>query len=245
MKNILVIGATSAIAVAAAREWAKRGCRFHLLARDSDKLTTVVDDLRVRGAAQVSQAVFQAEEFAAHGALIDGAVEALSSIDIVLLAHGTLSDQQACQADFPLAQREINNNAISYFALLELLADYMEQRRQGSIAVISSVAGDRGRQSNYIYGAAKGAVSLYVQGLRQRLHKSGVHVLTVKPGFVDTPMTREFKKGLLWAQPDAVAKTIVAAVDKRRDVLYTPWFWRYIMLIIKLIPEAVFKRLSL
>lgn len=245
MKNILVIGATSAIAVAAAREWAKQGCGFYLLARDPEKLEPIASDLKVRGAREVAVAAFDAGQYEQHRALVEAAAEQLSCIDVALIAHGSLSEQAACQGDFSLLQQEMNINALSYFSFLEILAEYFEQRRSGSIAVIGSVAGDRGRQSNYVYGAAKGAVALYLQGLRQRLQKSGVQVLTIKPGFVDTPMTREFKKGLLWAKPDAVGRSIVTAVDKGRDVLYTPWFWRWIMLIIKLIPETVFKRISL
>jgi short-subunit dehydrogenase len=130
-------------------------------------------------------------------------------------------------------------------ALATVLANRFEAQRSGSIAVISSVAGDRGRQSNYVYGAAKGAVTLLLQGLRNRLSKSGVQVLTIKPGFVDTPMTAEFKKGALWAKPDDIAHGIVSAIDRRRDVVYLPGFWRLIMLIIRHIPEPIFKRMSL
>jgi decaprenylphospho-beta-D-erythro-pentofuranosid-2-ulose 2-reductase len=154
-----------------------------------------------------------------------------------LIAHGTLPDQGACQASFDTARREFEVNALSVLSLLTLAANRFEQQRSGTIAVISSVAGERGRQSNYLYGAAKGAVSLFLQGLRNRLSKSGVQVVTILPGFVDTPMTADFPKGPLWAQPDAVARDIVRAIEGGRDVLYTPWFWRWIMLIIRTIPE--------
>jgi short-subunit dehydrogenase len=121
----------------------------------------------------------------------------------------------------------------------------MEAQQQGSIAVISSVAGDRGRASNYLYGSAKAAVSTFLSGMRQRLEKRGVNVLTVKPGFVDTPMTRDFKKSALWAKPEEVARGIVRAIDRRKAVVYLPWFWSIIMLIIKHVPEFMFKRTKL
>jgi decaprenylphospho-beta-D-erythro-pentofuranosid-2-ulose 2-reductase len=126
-----------------------------------------------------------------------------------------------------------------------LLAKQLEQQGHGCIAVISSVAGDRGRQSNYVYGTAKGALSIFLQGLRNRLGKTGVQVLTIKPGFVDSPMTKDFDKGLLWVKPAMIAQGILRAIEKKKEVVYLPFFWRYIMLIIKMIPEKIFKRLTL
>jgi short-subunit dehydrogenase len=143
-------------------------------------------------------------------------------------------------------RREFDINAVSTLALLTLLANRLEAQKHGTLAVISSVAGDRGRQSNYVYGAAKAAVTTFLGGLRQRLVKSGVAVLTIKPGFVDTPMTATIaNKGALWAQPDRVAVGIVQAIDRRRNIVYLPWFWRWIMLVIRHIPEALFKHLKL
>ncbi len=134
---------------------------------------------------------------------------------------------------------------MSVISLLTHLGNRFEAQRHGAIAVISSVAGDRGRLSNYVYGTAKGAVSIFMQGLRNRLYKSGVNVLTIKPGFVDTPMTAQLPKGALWAQPDHIAAGIIKAIDSGKTVVYLPGFWRLIMLIIKSIPESVFRRLSL
>jgi short-subunit dehydrogenase len=164
---------------------------------------------------------------------------------VALIAHGTLPDQKACEASVELLQQEIDNNGLSVVALCTRLANLMEPRGQGTIAVISSVAGDRGRQSNYVYGAAKGMVTRFLQGLRNRLARKGVQVLTIKPGFVDTPMTAAFPKGLLWAKPESVAQGIVAAVDRKKDVVYLPGFWCLIMMIIRHIPEFIFKKLSL
>jgi hypothetical protein len=163
----------------------------------------------------------------------------------VLIAHGILGEQKKAEEDFHLALGELNTNAISLFSLLTHIANRLETQRYGSIAVIGSVAGDRGRQSNYIYGTAKGAVALFLQGLRQRLYKSGVHVLTVKPGFIDTPMTNQFSKGLLWSRPEAVARAIDAGIRKRRSVIYVPAYWRLIMAVIRSIPEVIMKRVVL
>ncbi len=165
--------------------------------------------------------------------------------DTVLIAHGTLSDQKACEASVELTLREIDTNALSVVALLTRIANRLEQRRAGTIAVISSVAGDRGRGSNYVYGSAKALVTAFLSGLRQRLGKSGVGVVTIKPGFVDTPMTAAFAKGPLWASPEKVAKGIVRALDRRSDTVYLPGFWWTIMFIIRAIPERLFWRLSL
>jgi short-subunit dehydrogenase len=245
MKKILIIGATSAIAEATARIWAGEGHRFFLVGRNQERLDAIATDLKVRGAAQSHVELFDVNDFERHKTMIDKAIETLGGIDIVLIAHGTLGDQKACEKDFNLALRELNTNAISVISLLTHVASYLEGQRHGVIACISSVAGDRGRQSNYVYGTAKGAVTIFLQGLRQRLFKSGVHVLTVKPGFVDTPMTQDFKKGMLWAKPEAIARCIHGGVSRQRTVVYTPSFWRIIMLLIRLIPENIFRRISL
>lgn len=245
MQKILIIGATSAIAEATARRFAQQGARLYLLARDRERLAGLANDLKIRGAASVGHAVFDANDFDRHEAVLDRAIQELEGLDTALIAHGTLGDQKACEKNFSLLLRELNTNAISVMSLLTHLANRLEAQGHGTIAVIGSVAGDRGRQSNYVYGTAKGAVSIFLQGLRNRLYKRGVHVLTIKPGFVDTPMTAAFKKGLLWAQPDAIAQSILAGIEKKRDEVYAPFFWRFIMAIICSIPEKVFKRLSL
>ncbi len=245
MQRILIIGATSAIAEAVARQYAGRGASLYLLARDTERLTGLTADLKIRGASAVWHAAFDANDFERHEAILDCAIAEMGGVDVAMIAHGTLGDQKACERSFDLTLRELNTNAISVMSLLTHLANRLEAKRHGTIAVISSVAGDRGRQSNYVYGAAKGAVSIFLQGLRNRLCKSGVHVLTIKPGVVDTPMTASFKKGLLWAQPETVARGILKAIDGQRNEVYLPFFWRFIMMIIRSIPEAVFKRASL
>jgi short-subunit dehydrogenase len=208
-------------------------------------LGLVADDLKVRGAHSVHTATMDVLEFGRHQAVLDSVIELLEGIDLVLIAHGTLPNQQSCEASAEVTRSEFDINAISTISILTLLGNYFEKSKKGTIVVISSVAGDRGRQSNYVYGAAKAAVTCFLQGLRNRLYGAGVNVLTVKPGFVDTPMTADFKKGPLWATPDAVALQIEKSIRKGRNEAYIPTFWWLIMFVIRLIPENVFKRLTL
>lgn len=242
--KVLIIGATSAIAHETAKCFARDGAELFLVARSAEKLTAVADDLKVRGAQRVETFVLDANELERHTALFDGAIRNLNGIDMLLIAHGTLGDQQRCEKSVEQTIKELSTNAISVISLLTLSANYFEQQRRGCIAVISSVAGDRGRQSNYVYGTAKAAVSTFMQGLRNRLAKSGVAVLTIKPGFVDTPMTADKPKGLLFARPRSVGEGIYKAMLQGKDVVYLPWFWRPIMFVVCNIPERIFKQLS-
>lgn len=173
------------------------------------------------------------------------AVERLGQIDLALIAHGVLDDQIAAEANFEVAAASLHTNFTSTVSLITWLANYFQVQRAGTLAVISSVAGDRGRKSNYVYGAAKGAVNIFLDGVRNRIDRDGVQVLTIKPGFVDTAMTANVPKTALFATPDQVAKGIVSAIEKRKDVAYVPWFWAGIMLIIRLVPGRVFKKLNL
>lgn len=246
MRKILIIGATSAIAEATARIFAARGDALFLVGRNAPHLQAIADDLKVRGAVRAATAMLDVADFAAHQVVLDQAERELGGLDIALIAHGTLSDQGECQNSVEALRHEFDINAVSTMALLTVLANHFETRKQGTLAVISSVAGDRGRQSNYVYGSAKAAVSTFLDGLRQRLAKANVDVLTIKPGFVDTPMTCSIpNKGALWAKPADVAAGIARAIDKRCNVVYLPWFWRWIMFVIQHIPEPIFKKLKL
>lgn len=245
MRKILVIGATSAIAQETAKLFSSDGDKLFLVGRDPAKLEATAADLRVRGAQEVLFHAMNINDFAAHADLIEKARHAMGGLDTVLIAHGTLANQKACEQEFALAYEEYKTNFLSVVSLLTHVANYFEQEKYGCIAVISSVAGDRGRQSNYIYGSAKGGLTVFLQGLRNRLYPAGVQVVTVKPGFVDTPMTSGFKKGLLWVGPDVVARGIYKAIRNGKQVIYLPWFWSLIMVIIKSIPERLFVRLKL
>lgn len=246
MKKILIIGATSAIANACARTWAAQGSEFFLVARSNEKLEQITADLTARGAKRVITYLMDATDVTAHVAMLKDCVDELLQIDLTLIAHGTLPEQSACEQDVEMALKELNNNGISVIALLTLLANHFEIQRYGTLAVISSVAGDRGRPSNYLYGTAKAAVSTFCEGLRARLFKVGVHVMTIKPGFVDTPMTKGLPlPGPLVASAETVAQLIVNGIDKKKDTIYVPGFWKLIMLIIKSIPSFIFKRINL
>jgi len=246
MKNILIIGGSSAIAGACARRWAADGARLVLAGRHPLRLEAVAQDLRVRGALEAHTHVLDINDHAQHPALLDASRAALGTIDIVLIAHGTLSDQALCEREVDAALLEFSTNALSTIALLTRLASVFEAQRSGTLAVISSVAGERGRPSNYVYGAAKAAVTTFCEGLRARLFKAGVRVLTIKPGFVDTPMTAGLAlPGPLVASPERVGADIVRAIAQGKDTLYTPWFWSAIMLVIRALPRFVFKRVSL
>lgn len=245
-ERLLIIGATSAIAHALARRKAARGASLFLVARSETGLAANAADLRARGAAAVLTSRLDANETARHDAVLDEAFAAFAGFDAVLLAHGVLPDQAVCEASVDAALSSFDTNARSTLALLTTLANRFERQGAGVIAVISSPAADRGRSSNYVYGAAKAAVSTFASGLRQRLHAKGVRVLTLSPGFVDTPMTAELPKGgPLWASPDRVAADIDRALRGGFGIVYAPWFWRWIMLIIRGIPERLFVRLKL
>jgi len=245
MSNILILGATSAIAKHTTRLFAADEDTLYLVARNEGKLSSMKQDMLVRGATDVHYESLDLADETQHEALINRATDAMGSIDIVFIAYGTLAEHKNSIANYDNTLKELQINCLSVISLLTILANQFESQKSGSIAVISSPSGDRGRQSNYIYGTAKGALSIFLQGLRNRLSKSKVHVLTIKPGFVDTPMTKSFKKGFLWVNPEVISKGIYTAIKKKREVVYLPFFWRYIMIIIKSIPEKIFKHLSL
>jgi short-subunit dehydrogenase len=246
MRKVLIVGATSAMAEAVARKFAEQNDRLFLVARNKEKLTSIAADLLVRGADKVAIYEMDANHVEQHKEMLDQAQIDLEGLDTVLIAHGTLSDQQACEKNVQTMLQEFNTNGFSTIALLTEIANIFEIQKMGTIGVISSVAGDRGRPSNYVYGSAKAAVSTFIEGLRARMFKVGVHVIDIRPGFVATPMTQGLDlPKLLTVSPDIVAKDIVKAFDKKKNVIYTPFFWRYIMLIIKLVPTVLFNRLTL
>jgi decaprenylphospho-beta-D-erythro-pentofuranosid-2-ulose 2-reductase len=241
--RVLIVGATSALATEVARRYAERGATLVITGRNPARLAAVGDDLRVRGAAEVVTQVLDLFDRAAHADAVKRAFE--GDLDVALIAHGDLPDQRRCETDPREAARTLELNLVATVELLTLLAAEFEARRSGTIAVISSVAGDRGRQSNYVYGAAKAGVSVFLQGLRQRLHPAGVRVVTLKPGFVDTPMTAHLPRNPLASSARLAGGAIYRAIEARRDVAYIPWFWRPVMALIRAMPEALFKRLRL
>src|SRR5580765_1296728 len=215
--RVLIVGATSAIAGETAKAYAKDEGRLFLTSRDAARRASVRDDLLVRGAAQVETAQMDVTRIPSHRQVIDSAIAALGGLDVALIAHGTLPDQALCQQDVSEAVHAMQVNFVATVALLTLLANYFEAQRSGCIAVITSVAGDRGRQSNYVYGAAKGGVDRFLQGLRNRLFRSGVAVVTIKPGFVDTPMTAGMRQGSLFVSAHRAGRAVYRSIEGRRD----------------------------
>lgn len=242
--KMLVLGATSAIAMATARIYAERGSALYLVARNEEKLAVVAADLQVRGASAVHTCVMDLDETEHHAAMLAEAAEKLQGIDIALVAHGVLGDQAAAEAEYGVAERVLRTNLLGPISLITWLANYFVEQKRGTLAVISSVAGDRGRKLNYVYGTSKAGLSTFLQGVRNRVDRLGIKVITIKPGFVATPMTVHLQGGILFATPETVGRGIAKAIDHRRDVVYVPGYWRLIMGLIKLVPETVFKRLN-
>jgi len=240
MNRVLVLGATSAIAQQVARVYAERGAALFLVARNEQRLSAVADDLRVRGA-QVETAVADLDDAAGHEELLARA----APLQIVFLAYGALGDARRTEQSTEAAEAILRTNLSSPLSLLTRAAGRLEAQGNGCIVALSSVAGDRGRASNAVYGAAKAGLSAFLSGLRNRLSRSEVRVITVKPGLVDTPMTVHLPKNRLYSSPERVARDVVRGIDGTAEVIYTPWWWRWVMLVVRVIPEGVFKRLSL
>lgn len=244
-RKILVLGATSGIAEATCRIWAAQGASLFLVARNGEKLAAVAADLKTRGASYVDTAVADLDDTDSHPALLAHAINSLTGMDIAYLAHGILGDQTHAEQDFNAAAQILYTNLMAPISLATWLANFCVQRRSGTIAVLSSVAGDRGRKSNYVYGASKAGLSAFLEGLRNRVDREGVTVLTIKPGPVKTAMTAGMPKSEKFADVDAVAESIARAIDKKKDTLYVPFQWRPIMFAVRHIPERVFKKLNL
>lgn len=244
-QSIVILGATSAIAQATARILADKKDNLILVGRDQSKLEIVQADLLTRGAREVKVVACNLSELSEIKDIFQRILNDNQKIDRLLVAYGSLGNQFEDEQNVECTIRELEANFVSVSSWLLHFANYFQAKRSGTIAVITSVAGDRGRKKNYIYGSAKGGLNIFLQGLRNRLSSFNVRVVTIKPGFVDTPMTSHMKKGLLFASPENVAKGIVYSMHSGAEVVYLPWFWRYIMFIIKLIPENIFKKLNI
>ncbi len=243
--RILCLGATSNMAEAVCRRYAVDHCHFVLCARDENKLTAIKNDLLVRGAKIVDINVFDHSDTAVHHDRIAN-IFSQGAVDLVLVAQGILGEQKRAEEDFSEAERIIQSNYVAPVSLLTYISNALiRQSREATIAVWSSVAGDRGRQSNYIYGSAKGGLSVFLQGLRNRLQDHRIHVITIKPGLISTAMTAAIKKNLLFTNSEVAAYWIYRAIQKKKNVAYIPPFWAFILFIIRHIPEELFKRLKL
>ncbi len=244
-RRILVLGATSGIAEATCRLWAARGDSLFLVGRNAEKLGAVAADLKTRGASYVGTAVADLDDTSKHPELLAHAVNALAGLDIAFLALGVLGDAAEAERSFTEAASILQTNFTAPASLLTWLANYCAQRHHGTLAVLSSVAGDRGRKSNYIYGSAKAGLSTFTDGLRNRLDREGVRVMTIKPGPVKTAMTEGMKGSSKFADVEAVAATLVREIDKGTAIVYVPGIWRIIMAVIRHVPDRIFKKLNL
>jgi len=240
----IILGASSAIGRAFARALARPDVRLVLAGRDMDDLRATAADVAVASGAEAEPVFFDAVAFASHAVLAEAWGSGEGALNVVLV-FGLMPEQGAIDADPALAHATIDATFTGAVSILHHLAPHLERRKTGIVIGIGSVAGDRGRLKNYVYGAAKAGLHTYLAGLRSRLARSGVHVLTVKPGFVDTAMTWGLPGLFLVASPEKIARTSLAAAAKAKNVCYVPGFWRLIMLIIRAIPERIFKRLSI
>lgn len=243
MKQVLILGATSGISKALAYYFASKKVNLILAGRDMEELGRLASDLEIRYEIHAETIYFDALK--EENSLFERCIQLAGDLDGMIVSYGLMYDQKEMERNGSLIREMTDVNYTSTIILLEEAARYFEKKQKGCICAISSVAGDRGRRSNYIYGASKGALTVYLQGLRNRLAHSKVNVLTVKPGFVDTKMTYGLIKptGLV-ASPAKVAASIYKSILKKKEILYTPWYWFYIMKIIQLIPEKLFKRMK-
>jgi short-subunit dehydrogenase len=244
MAKVIILGATSPIARILAMRFAQDGASVYLAARDAGEAARIASDISVRTGAIALSGAFDAADFASHPDFIRRAAEELGGLDGVVLCFGTLGDEDAAQIDPDAALATLHQNFTGAVSLMTLAGRRLEEQKQGFMIVIGSVAGDRGRAKNYVYGAAKGGLHTFTQGLRGRMARVGVHVMTVKLGTVDTRMTWGREGTLLTVPPEKAANAIYAAYLRKAEVVYVPWFWRPIMGIVKLVPERFFKRTS-
>lgn len=241
--SVVIIGATSGIAQPVARAYASRGATLFLVARNAEALSATASDLLARGASRVETLVADVQDGARHDEIVHAAKGTCGTIDVVLIAHGILRNQQEIDHDVDEMLRLFEVNATSVLSLAQRFGLAMESQRSGTIAVLTSVAGERGRRSLYTYGASKAAVSHFLAGMRGRYKPLGINILDIRPGPVDTPMLAGRPQPLI-ATADAVARDIVKAIDRGTWLLYTPWYWRYVMAIVRLIPERIMMRLK-
>lgn len=243
---LLVLGANSLIAQAAAAKFAEKGNEIILAGRNNEELLKAANDISIRYKVTCSAEYFDGLDYISHKKFLEDILAKTPGLDNILIAFGYLGTQEKAQVDFNEARKIIDTNYTGVVSICELIAAEFESRKKGTICVISSVAGDRGRQSNYMYGSSKAGLTAYLSGLRSRMFKSGVNVITIKPGFVNTPMTygMPLPKPLV-ASPQKVGSDIYNAMIRGKNIVYTPFYWKWIMLIVKLIPEFIFKKLKL
>jgi decaprenylphospho-beta-D-erythro-pentofuranosid-2-ulose 2-reductase len=242
---VLVFGANSAICHEVLKLYALEGANFFLVGRNQEKLQAVSTDLVARGGAVLGVASYDFNEWQKHDAIVMQARQSMGKIDVALVAHGTLPDQSKSETSSALVKSCMDDNFVSVAIIAQAVAQQLAQQTSGTLAVVSSVAGDRGRKSNYTYGAAKAGIDTLLQGLQGRFSGSHVKIVNIKPGMVISPMTSEMRHSAIWSTPERVAPGIYQAIAKGAKVYYVPGYWRLIMLIIRLLPTAILAKLPI
>jgi decaprenylphospho-beta-D-erythro-pentofuranosid-2-ulose 2-reductase len=243
-RAVLILGAASAIARSAANDFAAKGCPLFLAGRNQDELKRLASDIKIRHQTDVKIGLFDAEAFDTHYDFLQNVIHQMNGLDGVVIGFGDLGDHKKAIIDFKQALHIINCNYVGACSIISHCANYLGQQESGFIIALTSVAGDRGRQSNYIYGSAKAGLNTFLEGLRNRLFHANVRVITIKPGLVDTPMTFGRINFFLMASPESVGKKIVKISEQSKDIAYVPAFWRYLMMVVRFLPECIFKRLK-
>ena len=244
-QRLIVFGATSAICHALLKRYAHSQAEFFLVARDAQKLEIIAADLEARGGSVKGHAVYDFNKATEHENVLAQAVADLGGLDIAMVAHGTLPDQSECELSAAAVQRCMEDNFTSAAVIIQSCAAQLAGQGAGTLAVISSVAGDRGRKSNYFYGAAKSGIDTIVQGLQGRFSGSQIRVVNIKPGMIASPMTAHMQHGAIWSTPEAIAPAIHRAIERGRAVVYVPGYWRLIMLIIRALPAGIMAKLPI
>jgi decaprenylphospho-beta-D-erythro-pentofuranosid-2-ulose 2-reductase len=244
-QRILVFGATSAICHALLKLYATDGCSLFLVARNGGKLTAFADDLSVRGGTIAGSSSYDFNAYDKHKEVIAEAQSCLGKIDLVIVAHGSLPSQSECESSSTALKACMDDNFTSAAVIIQSISQTLAQQGSGTLAAFSSVAGDRGRKSNYVYGAAKSGIDTLLQGLSGRFSGTGINIVNIKPGMVISPMTADMKHGALWSTPEAIAPKIYRAIDAGRAVCYVPGYWRLIMWVIRTLPTTILARLPI
>ena len=244
-QRILVFGATSAICHEVLKHYATQGTTFFITGRNAERLDAIGQDLCARGGIIAGQAAYDFNDWAQHEPVIGQAREALGAIDLALVAHGSLPEQSQCEQSDAAVWACVQDNFASAAIIIHGCARVLDEQGKGSLAVISSVAGDRGRKSNYTYGATKAGLDALLQGLQGRFAGTAVKVINIKPGMVHSPMTEGMGDGLLWATPQAIAPTIISAISKGKRLCYVPGYWRLVMLVIRALPTTILAKLPI
>lgn len=244
MKKIVVLGATSDIAKECIKIWVTRGDKVFLVARNQENLIEIIHQYK-NYSENINYFITDLKVIDNHKIILDKALDFLVNIDLVFLAYAEMPEQESIEFNYDKIKNLFLVNSLSVISLLNLFSQHMKTIRHGHIGLISTAGSLRGKASNYIYGSSKALLNHYISGLRQHLFKKNIHISLILPGFTNSKMTKNFKKNFIWSNANLVAKNIVDGLDRKKEVIYTPYYWRFINWILNLIPENFFKKLDL